>query len=628
MRWTAELAIVAGRIDVLLEHTRAAPSIAARRFALDALARGLLLADPGTVDARTREAAIELRVDLSTIAAASAPRQPHAVAVPLVARERDVAFVRQVYVAYDPVGLLAETGLLETQARRAIAGAIQEAARRAPPPSDPALHRLVAARPSALANARIDGPSLGAATYVSALSLFSGRPVREGVVVTGAVHGRSIGSVGAMEEKVRAARAHGAEEIVVPAADEAAARSIASGLGEAPKVVGVADVDALGRAVLALDAGPRVSPERAVEDARELFRTGWKGYRWPAIRAALSRVSGTLPAQRVDLRVENLCRLGAAQRHLGDPVGSLAILEEAASIVSSDAGRRGVPDEKLAYLHQQTAMTHRQLCDFGAAARAAKRGVSVARRARLRGVLIRALGCAGLVAMSRGDVAGAVAAFEESLAVTLDFDPHRTARTRSYLIEALGAAGRWDAARRHFDEAMRELDADDDDASRRATESWVRTSWGGALLALDRPEEAVRALDVATVHTSLEEEPLPGLLARRSLGLALARSGGATRGFEILAASPLVHGRALEPHLRFLAHLNVLFEAHARSSCGAWSPDIAGRARRALEHLPGYGRVPRVLGKPLGSVRRALELGRRPPPGAFASLLDRCGRLR
>ena len=49
--------------------------------------------------------------------------------------------------------------------------------------------------------------------------------------------------------------------------------------------------------------------------------------------------------ERVDLRVEVLCRLAAAQRHLGDPAGSLAILEEAQQIVQSPEGRVAVPDE-------------------------------------------------------------------------------------------------------------------------------------------------------------------------------------------------------------------------------------------------------------------------------------------
>ncbi|MBX3276169.1 MAG: hypothetical protein KF729_38305, partial [Sandaracinaceae bacterium] len=210
-----EHAILAGRVDLLIERARAARGIAARRFALDELARGLLLADPGTLSAEAAEAARVLRVDASTIAAASAGRQPHAVGAPLVAG--GLAFVRQVLVVYDPVALLVDADPLEPAARRAIALAIARAARAAPPPSDPLLHRLVAARPEALAGTRIEGPSLGAAAYVSALALWSGRAVRPDVVVTGAVRGDAVVSVGAIEAKVRAAAAHGARALVVPA---------------------------------------------------------------------------------------------------------------------------------------------------------------------------------------------------------------------------------------------------------------------------------------------------------------------------------------------------------------------------------------------------------------------------
>lgn len=628
MGWTPELAIVAGRIDVLLAHAEQASTIATRRFALDALARGLLLADPGTVDRASREAALALRVDPSTASAAGAPRQPHAVSVPLVLRGGGLAFVRQVHVAFDPVGLLADDRFLQPRARHAIAGAIGRAALRAPPPSDPSMHRLVAARPSALHRAQIDGPSLAAATYASAVALWSGRAVRGDVVVTGALRDDAVVSVGAMEDKVRAAHAHRAAAIVVPAADAPAARAAAAGLDDPPEIVPVADVDALRHAVIARGGGPRARPEREVRDARRQFSTGWNGYRWPSIRTSLSRLSGTLPTERVDLRVEVLCRLAAAQRHLGDPVGARAILEQAQDVVDSEPGRAGVPDDKIAYLLQQVAMTEKQLCRFEEASAAAQRGVQVARDARLLGVLIRALGVVGLVALADGDVEAAVCAFDESLDVTLRWEPHRTARTHAYLIEAHGAAGRFDDARAHFEAAMIELDAADDEEDRRSRESWVRTSWGGALYALDRPADAIAALDVPTVRASLEDEPLPGLLARRWLGLALCRDDAtAARGCEVLAASPLVHGRALAPHLSFLAHLNVLYEAATRRARDEWGPDIAGRARRALEHLPRYGRVEASVGDARVAVSDALERAEPPPPADLDALLDRCRRL-
>ena len=636
-----ELAILAGRVDLLLEGVGEAGSIAARRFALDALARGLLWADPGSVDASLLERARALRVDPSTIAAAEMDRLPHAVAVPLVARDASFGLVRQVYVTFDPVGL-ADHGLLEDDARSAVAAAIEVAARRAPPPSDPARHCLVAAQPRALRHAHIEGRSLSAAAFVSATALFTSRPVRAGVAVTGELRGDRVLAVGDIEAKVRAAMAHGLATLVVPEANAAAARAIAERSGvtvgrhlpmpsrsgatdviaePSLAIAGVSDAGELLAATLSASASPRTSPDRALIEARELVERGWSGYRWPSIRERLARLSGALPEYRLDLRVEILARLAAAERHLGDPRGSLSLLREAEGLVRSDEGRRAVPDAPISYLYMQMAMTYRQLSRFAEATRAAERSVRVARAARLRRELIKALGCLGLVAIARGRLARAILVFDESLALTLRHEPDRTARTHAYLIEAHGAAGDEARAREHFEAAMRSLAGGD----RAAEESWVRTSFGGALIALGRAREAIEALEVDAVLASIAETPLPGLLARRHLGLALSRAGELDRGLPLLAASPLVHGRALEPHLAFVAHLNVLFEARERIAHGAWSPDIAGRARLALEHVPRESGA--FLGRTLERTRALLE--REPPKTVkpLDALLARCVRL-
>ncbi len=620
MRWDAELAIVAGRIDLLLQGVRDARGIAARRFALDALARGLMSADPGAVSEAEREAAASLRVDPSTVAAASAPRLPHAVAVPLVAKDHGVGFVRQVHVAFDPVGLWVDDAWLHPRARRALGDALGAAARHTAPPRALEQYRLVAAQPAALLRSQIDGPSLGAAALVSAISLWSERPIRARTVVTGAVRGDAVLPVGEMEAKVDAAAQHGADRIVVPASDAAEARRCAAGR---VAVVGVGTLEALIAETLS-PAKARAHPDRAMDEARRVFSTGWRGYRWPTVRETLSRLGGTLPEGRLDLRVEALARSAAAHRHLGDPARSLDLLHEAELIALSEEGRRAVPDGPLTYLFQQTAMTHRQLCRFEDAATAAARAVEIARSARLRGELIKALGCAGLVAMARGETEGAIEAFAESLEVAERHDPSRNARTRAYLIEAHAAAGDEPGARIQAKAALDALVVGGDDGGSR--ESWVRTSWAGALVTLGRPEEAIAALDVPAVRASLEEEPLPGLLARRHLGVALAQGPDREHGFEVLAASPVVHGRALEPHLSFLAHLNVLFEARARLARGAWSSDVAGRAARALAHVPRHGHADAFLGAPLREVRAQLEVG---PPTAerLDDLLALCARL-
>ncbi len=619
-----ELAIVAGRVDLLMERARAARSIAERRFALDALARGLLLADPGAVGETLREEARSLRVDASTIAASEAPRLPHAVAVPLVARERGLAFVRQLYVTFDPVGLAGDDGLLDPDARRAVTDAITAAAGIAPPPSEPALHRLVAAQPGALRHARVEGRSLSAAAFVSAASLWTERPARADVAVTGELRGDRVVGVGEIEAKVRAARAFGMRALVVPAGDLARARST----GASIELIGVEDAASLLDAALDPTSAPRLEPEQAADEARALSRTGWRGYRWPSVRERIARISGTLPGYRVDLRVELLALLAGAQRHLGDPAGSLELLREAETLLSSEEGRRAVPDAPITYLYLQRAMTCRQLSRFGEAARAASRAVRVAKSARLRGAQIKALGVLGLVALARGQVERAVAAFDESLEITFSHEPHRTARTRAYLVEAYGAAGREDDARAQYEAAMEELERGPEGSARRASESWVRTSWGSALFELGRFEAAIDALDVPAVRVSLAEAPLPGLLARRHLGLALVHATERARGFELLAASPLAHGRALEPHLAFMAHLNVLFEARARLATGAWGSDIAGRARRALDHVPRHDRVGAYLGRSLEATRALLDAPGRPRAArALDTLISRCVRL-
>lgn len=613
-----ELAIVAGRVDLLLERASAARSIADRRFALDALARGLLYADPGSVEPSLLERARELRVDPSTVSAVSTERLPHAVSVPLVIRSAGLGFVRQLYVTFDPAGL-ADDGLLDGDARRTIAEAIESAARRAPPPTDPSRHRLVAAQPRALERAHIEGRSLSAAAFVSATALFTSRPVRTALAITGELRGDFVLPVGQIDAKVRAAIAHGCRTLIVPEGNAPAARMAA---GSSIAIVSVSAPDELLEASLHTAATPRPSPDRAVAEARELSERGWSGFRWPSIRERLARVSGALPEYRLDLRVELLARLAAAQRHLGDPHGSLEVLREADRLVRSDEGRRAVPDQPISYLYMQMAMTYRQLGRFGEATRAAQRSVRVARTARLRRELIKALGCLGLVSMARGRITRAIEAFEESLAVTLRHEPDRTARTHAYLIEAHAAAGDEAKARAHFAAAMRDLERQGGD--RAPQDAWVRTSWGGALLALDRPEETIDVLSTDSIEAAIAETPLPGLLARRHLGVGLSRAGEPERGLPILGASPLVYGRALEPHLAFLAHLNVLFEARERIEHGVWGSDIAGRARIALEHVPREGAS---LGRALDRARAFLERDAPRTARPLDALLERCIRL-
>ncbi|MGF1468267.1 MAG: hypothetical protein ACFCGT_19265 [Sandaracinaceae bacterium] len=621
----AAFLVLAGRVDRLLAQARAAQGIAERRYALEALAQGLLWADPGTVGAAEREAARALAVDPSALASASRPRLPHAVAVPLAAPGRSSAIVRQLHVAYDPVGL-PDPGAFGARARRGILAALDAAAARVAPPTPVASHRLVAARPEVLREVHIEGGSLAASAFLSAVALWTGRQLRTDRAVSGALSGGRLAPVGDVALKVAAGAARAdLRALVVPVAVAAEARRIAAG-GSGVEVIGVDDLDDL---VEALVEGPRrlERPEALVEEARRHFAQGWRGYRWPSVREHLGRVSGILPEARVDLRVEVLGRLAAAERHLGDPVASLRALSAARSIADGEEGRRAVPDGPRTYLEQQTAMTLRQLERLPEAARAARRGAAIARRARLRGELVKALGCVGLVALSRRRVGEAVEAFAEALALQQRHDPQGTPRSQAYLIDALGVGGDEAGVHEAFEGAQRALARLPADV-RRGQEAWVRSAFAGALLRLGQPAEAAEALDVEAVRPSLAEEPLPGLRIRRVLGVALARSGDPMRGYELLGASVAAYGRALAPHHRTLAHLNVLHEARERLAEGALGRDATARARRALAWIE-LG-APGVRSREAPAVGRLLDrhaAGRRVGLGALDRLLDRVERL-
>ncbi|MDQ3036697.1 MAG: hypothetical protein M3Y87_30170, partial [Myxococcota bacterium] len=223
------------------------------------------------------------------------------------------------------------------------------------------------------------------------------------------------------------------------------------------------------------------------------------------------------------------------------------------------------------------------------------------------------------------------AAFEIALDATLAHAPGDSARSRAYLVDALGRLGREDDARAQWRAAMDEVDRGSARA-RRGKEAWVRTGWGGALVQLQRWREAIDVLDTPAVHQAMHDDPLPGLRARRFLGVALVREGSSRdRGLHLLASSPAAHGRALEPALRSLAHVSVLVEAELRADAGLWNPDIESRTTTALSTLPVYGAAPRVIGRARTSVERAIEHrtrdGDEPLALALRTLIERCDAI-
>ncbi len=412
----------------------------------------------------------------------------------------------------------------------------------------------------------------------------------------------------------------------MPSRNLASVRTAAG--GTEVEVVGVATTAALLDAALAAQPTTRRDPESAVADARRTFRSGWDGYRWPTQREPLERLLSELPDYRPDLRVEVLTMMGAVSRHLGAPDESATILSQARALARSPAGEEAVPDEQRSLLAQHEALTFAKLCRFPEATEAAEASIAAAKRGRLRGELLKAHGCAGLVALARGRAAAAVKHQKSALTIVRAHRPSGTTRTAGYLIDALGRAGRLDEARSVYGEANAMLDALPD-GRRASRETWLRVAWAGALVETDALREALRVLRHETVLSAIEEMPLPGLVARRLLGTALgSQKKHPEAGWELLAASPVAHGRGLLPHVRFLSQLNVLVEAQLRAKRDALGADAIARAFTALSHLPRYGEVPTFLAAAERRAERALSFGDAPQVHrALGALLNRALRL-
>ena len=658
------LAVVTGHLERLLAALPAAASIAEKRYLLDALAEAIVLADPGRVDRELRQRAEVVGIDVEALGVEVMAAPPHAVTVPMVVRGADgvatwrhgdgepIAFVRQFYVTaaarHDGAALS-----LDASARQSVAAAIALAASSLG--RDRGSHDLVAAQPAALAALPVEGASLSAAAFASAMSLWSHRPMRAACAITGAVGLRRgapgpmggqgdrqggqqasptvapIEGVGDIEAKVLAAAAARCQRIIVPQRDAAAAQAVARRDESSIEVVGVATTAQLLDAALEKRPTAPLSPDRAVGRAMGDFRGGWQTWRWPGMVEQLSRLATELPATRADLTVTVATMRGAVARHLGSPEDSLALLTEAQARADSPLGRRSVPDHVLGLLHRHLSLTHRQLCRFDEASAAARRAVEIADRARLRGDLIKALGCAGIVAMSTLEPTRAAALLGRALEVAHEHDPTTAPRTSAYLIDALGMVARagspsaLEEARRIHSRAQAELDRQNKAASDPAW-AWLRIAMGGALLANGLLGEARAVLRHPAIEYAIDHQPLPGLLARRSLGLTLIAHGAhpaeVERGYGLLATSKVAFGVAARGHVGFLAGINILSEIWARICRGELDDDASARGLAALEAFPRSGAASTFFAASRRRVRtQLLELAgrrrrRRAPPGS------------
>lgn len=595
-----------GAIARALDRLGAARGVAERRFARAELERTLLAADPGALSETNAARASALGASREVIEAARRPRSPHAVGVPLVGEDGHV-LVRSFEVSFEAVdGRVA----LDAQADQACRGAIAAAAGRLAARPDPARYRFVPCSPAALDGALVDGPSLGAACFVSALSLFSDRPLRAGIVVTGALDGEHVVSVGSTAAKIAAARAEGTSVIVVPSAD-------ADG---GPDVIGVSTLDALDHACL-VERAAATDPDALVARAARAARDGWSGYRWRSVREATTRALAIVPEGRPDLQVDALAQLAAASRHLGDLAGSGRAIELALEACASPRGVEGVPDEALCRLARQRAMHEKSRGRLADATRAAREAVAIARRARLRGELMKALGVEGLVLMARGEDERALRPLEEALTITIERTPNDAARSRAYLVEALGHLQRLDDARAHAEAALAECAAQGERG--RAKEAWVRTSLGGAFASAEAWDDARRVLEHASVAEAMARDPLPGLLARRWLGVALHRLGEPGRGSTLLSSSAFAYGDGLEPSLRFAADVNALHDLAERARLGQLDE---GDAREVIARVAAFEAAAIVLAKMLSRADRSLGAPKRAAAALHALALE-AGRL-
>jgi hypothetical protein len=626
-----EALVAAARVDRLVVHLEKARGIAVRRWICDALAIALRRCDPGALAPALLQAAQARGLD-ATAAQLDGGPPAHSVVVPFAAAELGIA--RRVYVGFDLEGV-DDGGTLSEESLDAVRQALLLAARRETPPHPPERYRFGAWLPGGLEGVSVEGDSLGAATLVSAVALWSGRGVLPQTAISASLVGTRLGAVGGLAAKVDALLARAdVSRLVVASADRAAVAAQVAAAGGTLDVVGVDDVETLLVATLST-AAPTVRDEdvdHVVYEARRAFAGGWASHRWPVLRERLERVASAIPAGRPDLEVAALTMLGAARRHLGAPEESARILARAEKLAAAHA--KAVPDPPLVHLCEHLALTHAMLGALPEARRAARRAVRIAKRARLGADRVKALGTLGLVELAAGHPEEAAAAQRDALALVAAGRPAQFVRSCGYLAEARGAAGDLAGVREAWVTGCTQLAAVPA-SSRDVLEAWLRVNFGSALVRCGALDEAVEVLAVPLVTAQIEAGPLPGLLARRALGRALVGRSASTpaeldRGLSLLGQSPASQGLLAAPRFVAMAHVNVLFEARARLVLGLFEADIEARARRALGALPPYGRVPALLAPLVGRVHAALATAALEPVrlvAALDALLVRAVRL-
>jgi tetratricopeptide (TPR) repeat protein len=576
------------RLDRLLERLEQASSIGERRYLRDAIDRAIDLVDPASLTPAMTAALTASGADVVRIAG-DAPIPPEAVTVPLV--YAGLGFARLLFV---------EPG--EREGNDAVArDALRTASRYSSARFSGAL-RVAAVRPEALAQIRIEGPSIGAAMVVSAVAFLERRAVRPKTAISGAIAGERVVRVGGLDAKVAGVHASGVDvrRWIVPAQNVGSVRSaVPAGV----EVTGVRTVREL--LAEALEAEPlRVAFAAEIEAARRRFERGWEGYRWPLEREALERLVREIPSYRPDLAIDALTMLGALHRHLGSLSTSLRLFDDANERAA--AMPEAVPDGPLVRLHRHRALTLQRLGRFADASNAARAAVKIARGGRLVIEELKAQGSLGIVLVSQGRFDASIRAFEAARTLGAAHDPASLPRTLGYLTEVLSRAGRSKDAASVFRLASARLSTLDRDAAR-SVEVWLRMHRGAGLVVEGRFRAAERVLDREPVLSAIAGEPLPGLFARRWLALALANGGGdRRRAYRLLGQSHAAYGRTLSPYFARAVALNALTEAMLRLEHRELDEDAMVRTEQAVgllsrdrdehgEHGPAFDRLGRAL---------------------------------
>lgn len=572
-----------GRLDLLLAWANSASGVALRRFLIAEAVSAASVVDPGSLSADQLESAHELGISLSLDVSGSEEAPPHSVLVPFAIDGISVARRMLVSFSFEEEG---DALSLHDDSVSAIAGALREAAVKASPAHPVDRYRFTMWKPGVEGELHISGRSLAPAVFVSAVSLWRDTHVIPGTAITGILAGTQMSAAGGLSEKIEglSARSDFKRLVVAPGESEIARSLLGTHQRGDVTVVEASDLASLLRLSLADTPSSSLDVDDEMNKIRRDFDRAWETFRWPVLRERVERMAGSFVGQRPDLEVELWTMVGAARRHLGELDDGMRALTRAFEIAKQN--ELLVPDAPLIRLWTHHSMGALALGRMQEATKSAATALRIARRSRLRGEQIKALGCVGLVARARGRLRAAEKAQRDALVLVHEHKPNGCARSHAYLIACLGALHETEEARQIYDEGMDHLRGLEP-LRARDHESWLRISLGGALVANGLMRQAAELLDVPCVQERIARDANPGLWARRYLGMALMHDPATvSRGVALLSASPGAYILPAASQLNMVASTNVLLEAQVRIAQNSVDDDLLTRVQNAMRWLP------------------------------------------